>query len=389
MNQTDIKDLSLTLLDNLPFPIIFIDLDYSIRFVNSTGYNIVRDIFRVDEKTDLQECIDYLYSTIKTEIENLRLEKSHVVSFKRVVSVHNTDYFFLITLKNIFDSDGNLTGTIIFIQDNSENVKLDAMLCMDVQLSEALNNLAKAILQSMSLDEIAVLTLDNAQRFTNSKYGFAGHIDPNTGYLVVPTHTRDIWDICKVQNKSIEFKDFTGLWGWVLNNKKPLLTNEPWQDKRRSGTPKGHVPIDRFLAVPSLVGDNLVGMIAVANGEYPYTERDLDILERISSLFALAVQHKFEQERLEYKKNALQSANEELKSMQAQIIQQEKMASIGQLSAGIAHEINNPMGYIISNLSTLTKYILRMLEFYEVQREIIDSVIKNLMPDRQEEIINL
>ena len=52
-----------------------------------------------------------------------------------------------------------------------------------------------------------------------------------------------------------------------------------------------------------------------------------------------------------------------LKEAQLQIFQQEKMASIGQLAAGVAHEINNPMGFISSNLTTLTKYIDRLAEF--------------------------
>jgi signal transduction histidine kinase len=54
------------------------------------------------------------------------------------------------------------------------------------------------------------------------------------------------------------------------------------------------------------------------------------------------------------------SSEESLKAMQAQIIQQEKMASIGQLAAGVAHEINNPMGFITSNLTSLGKYASRL-----------------------------
>ncbi|MDD2271234.1 MAG: PAS domain S-box protein [Desulfuromonadaceae bacterium] len=60
---------------------------------------------------------------------------------------------------------------------------------------------------------------------------------------------------------------------------------------------------------------------------------------------------------------ALEKAYAELKEAQLQIFQQEKMASIGQLAAGVAHEINNPMGFISSNLTTLSKYIDRLAEF--------------------------
>jgi signal transduction histidine kinase len=57
----------------------------------------------------------------------------------------------------------------------------------------------------------------------------------------------------------------------------------------------------------------------------------------------------------------------ELKSAHARLLQQEKMASIGQLAAGVAHEINNPLGFIYSNLQTMDKYVMRfmaMLDFY-------------------------
>jgi PAS domain S-box-containing protein len=53
---------------------------------------------------------------------------------------------------------------------------------------------------------------------------------------------------------------------------------------------------------------------------------------------------------------------EQLKMAQAQLMQSEKLASIGQLAAGVAHEINNPIGFVNANLNTLGNYVATLLE---------------------------
>ena len=70
----------------------------------------------------------------------------------------------------------------------------------------------------------------------------------------------------------------------------------------------------------------------------------------------------------------LTDLNQQLRLAQDQLMQSEKLASIGQLAAGVAHEINNPVGYVFSNVGTLQHYIadlFRMLDAYEAAEVLI------------------
>jgi signal transduction histidine kinase len=58
---------------------------------------------------------------------------------------------------------------------------------------------------------------------------------------------------------------------------------------------------------------------------------------------------------------------------QSQLIQAEKMASTGQLAAGIAHEINNPMGFVTANLNTLEQYAQNLLETCQATKKLVAS----------------
>ena len=58
---------------------------------------------------------------------------------------------------------------------------------------------------------------------------------------------------------------------------------------------------------------------------------------------------------------------------QSQLIQAEKMASTGQLAAGIAHEINNPMGFVTANLNTLEQYAQNLLETCQASKKLVAS----------------
>ena len=76
---------------------------------------------------------------------------------------------------------------------------------------------------------------------------------------------------------------------------------------------------------------------------------------------------------LSEKNELLEQSNKELKETQQQLFQAEKMASVGQLAAGVAHEINNPVGFVSSNLNTLTDYLSMF--------QILMTLVKKLQPD--------
>jgi two-component system NtrC family sensor kinase len=74
---------------------------------------------------------------------------------------------------------------------------------------------------------------------------------------------------------------------------------------------------------------------------------------------------------VEERTGELKQAFKDLQDTQIKLIQSEKMASLGQLAAGVAHEINNPMGFISSNLSSLEKYFDKITAFAQAQDAVL------------------
>ncbi|MEJ2200318.1 MAG: response regulator, partial [Desulfuromonadaceae bacterium] len=91
-----------------------------------------------------------------------------------------------------------------------------------------------------------------------------------------------------------------------------------------------------------------------------------------------AIRHAIERQRLASELIALnqqiEATNLDLETAQTQVLQGEKLAAIGQLAAGVAHEINNPVGFIHSNLGTLSRYFQRLCEYHTLldQNQTVD-----------------
>ncbi len=96
-------------------------------------------------------------------------------------------------------------------------------------------------------------------------------------------------------------------------------------------------------------------------------ERTLDLMsqeltDRNAQLRTELAQKQVVQDALIAEKDEQQALIKKLEEAHNQLLQSEKLASIGQLAAGVAHEINNPIGFVSSNLATLKGYVKNLLE---------------------------
>lgn len=78
---------------------------------------------------------------------------------------------------------------------------------------------------------------------------------------------------------------------------------------------------------------------------------------------------------------AQKQAEEHLREMQTQLLQQDKLATIGQLAAGVAHEINNPIGFISSNMISLGKYIEKYNRYIDLIEQEIRAASSGILPE--------
>ena len=205
------------------------------------------------------------------------------------------------------DSKENYLRTIMV--DISERKEMDEKLAWQAEIDASLVELLKLLLKGASVDHISHILLETAKRLTGSPYGYTGYIDRDTNYFVCPAITKDMGDKCQIADKAVVFKEFCGLWGWVLKNKKSLITNCLREDYRSSGAPEGHLPVDRFISVPVMMGDRLAGQISLANSPKDYGEKDLKMLESMASIYALSLQYKLKEEEIKKFKTICDAAN--------------------------------------------------------------------------------
>ncbi|MBW2018275.1 MAG: PAS domain S-box protein, partial [Deltaproteobacteria bacterium] len=219
----------------------------------------------------------------------------------------------IIQASPLADSKGSINGTIAAVTEITERKRAEEKLRRELEIKAGLSELYEPLMSpSTSIEDIAGIVLKQAKRLTGSQHGYVSSIDPDTGAMTAHTLTEMLKGQCNVRPKKAgivfgrgEDGRYPGLWGHSLNTRVPLVSNSPSRHPSSTGTPEGHIPVNRFLSVPVLLGSEVAGQIALANAVRPYTEEDLRVIQHLALYYALALQRKRAEE-------ALKKAHDEL-----------------------------------------------------------------------------
>lgn len=139
-----------------------------------------------------------------------------------------------------------------------------------------------------------------------------------------------------------------GILGILVHEAKPLRLTDLTTDPRAHGFPPNHPPMKSFLGVPIVSRGKVFGNLYLTEkqGAEEFSEADQAVAVTLAVQAAIAIENAGLYEELD-------RSYQKLKRSQALLLRQEKLASLGRLAAGLAHELNNPLNTIAGFVEAL------------------------------------
>ena len=208
--------------------------------------------------------------------------------------------------------------------------------------------------------------LEQAESLTRSHIGFLHFVNDDQETLELVAWTRSTLRDCSSVHEGHYPISKAGIWADAFRTRRAMVVNDYAGHAAKRGLPEGHTPLQRLVCAPVIEGGKVRLLLGVGNRDSDYGEFDADTLQLLGNDIWRRVARQRADVALRQRVEELAALNQKFASAQNQLLQSEKMASIGQLAAGVAHELNNPIGFIQSNLGTLADYVkdlLYLLEF--------------------------
>ncbi|HKL18308.1 MAG TPA: GAF domain-containing protein [Halalkalibaculum sp.] len=205
---------------------------------------------------------------------------------------------------------------------------------------DTVNRISKALVSQLESDALIELVGRLMQETFKADVVYLALYDRETNMIHFPYEYGD-------KNESRPFG--SGFTEKIITSREPMLINRDLEEFRDQIKAKQiGVITSSYLGVPIQIGNEAIGVISIQSTqeENRFDDNDQRLLSTIAANVGIAMENAEAYEQL-------RNAMTELKSTQEQLVQQEKLASLGQLTAGIAHEIKNPLNFV-NNFSDLS-----------------------------------
>ena len=198
----------------------------------------------------------------------------------------------------------------------------------------------------LSLEAVLQRIANMACKVVGARYGALGVLDGKGGLSQFITAGIDE----KTKGVIGPLPVGKGILGVLVHEAKPLRLKDLTMDPRAHGFPPNHPPMRSFLGVPIVSKGKVFGNLYLTEkrGAEEFSRDDQGIAMTLAAQAAIAIENASLYEELH-------RSYQELKRSQALLLRQEKLASLGRLAAGLAHELNNPLNHIAGFVEALQR----------------------------------